>query len=154
KTPNAIAVCLMQRSKMHGPPAACASSGHAAAAPPSSVMNRCELLAAYPRACEQIGKVTGQSYARGYMKRLMVAFVGAALVGHYHRQWTIAPWADWINQCSHDAEPCGHHEFDPVAAEERRALMEATPGQIVWRRRGEIGMQVPGELPEPAFDAG
>src|SRR5215469_13671436 len=28
----------------------------------------------------QIGKVAGHDYARGYMKRLMVAFVGAALV--------------------------------------------------------------------------
>ena len=41
---------------------------------------RCELLAAYSRACEQIGKVAGHDDARGYMKRLMVAFVGAALV--------------------------------------------------------------------------
>src|SRR5260370_23597690 len=41
-----------------------------------------------------------------------------------------------------------------LVAEERRARMEATPGQIVWRRRGEIGMQIPGELPEAACDAG
>jgi hypothetical protein len=32
--------------------------------------------------------------------------------------------------------------------------MEATPGQVVWRRCGEIGMQIPGELPEAAFNTG
>jgi hypothetical protein len=40
-----------------------------------------------------------------------------------------------------------------LVAEERRAWMEATPGQIVRRRRGEIGMQIGGELSEAAFDA-
>ena len=41
-----------------------------------------------------------------------------------------------------------------LVAEERRARMEATPGQIVWRRRGEIGMQMAGKLAEAGFDAG
>jgi len=35
-----------------------------------------------------------------------------------------------------------------LVAKERRARMEATPGQIVWCCRGEIGMQIPGEFPE------
>src|SRR5580700_4568000 len=41
-----------------------------------------------------------------------------------------------------------------LVAKERRTRMETAPGQIVWRGRGEIGMQIPGELPEAACHAG
>ena len=43
-------------------------------------MNRCEVLAVYPRECEQFARWLVRTRREGTMKRLMVAFVGAALV--------------------------------------------------------------------------
>src|SRR5712664_272198 len=41
-----------------------------------------------------------------------------------------------------------------LVAKERRARVDATPGKIIGRGRGEIGMQIPSELPEAACHAG
>jgi hypothetical protein len=41
-----------------------------------------------------------------------------------------------------------------LVAKERRAAMETAPGEIIRRGRGEIGVQIPGELPELALHTG